>query len=365
MGIFLDFSKAFDTLDHEILLYKLEHLGIRGIPNNLFRDYLSGRKQSVYCNQNYSSFQNLYKGVPQGSVLGPLLFLVYINDIVNASSKFDFVIYADDTTLLLNDTSIDSLHSNVRTELNKINVWINSNKLKLNVSKTNYMLFQNRSIKNIIPPISLNDEIINKVDHMKFLGVLIDENLNWKYHIDQTCTKISKVTGILYRLRHNLTTDAMMSIYYTLCYPFLTYCVSIWGSTWPSFLQKITVAQNKIFRCIFFLKKFDSVNTLVNEANILRFSFIHKFFTLLLIYKSQTQNKIFKLVDNDIHTRSNNLNLICPVFRTTLFKHSVINSGPKLFNALPLEKKSLLTSANKFIYKKEIKKYLLQQQNSQ
>ena len=358
----MDLSKAFDSLDHDILLHKLENIGIRGVPLDLFKSYLSHRKQSVFCNQNYSPFKSICKGVPQGSVLGPTLFLIYINDIVNASTKFHFLIYADDTTLVLKDKNINSLHLNLNSELEKIRLWIHSNKLKLNVSKTNCILFQNRSLNNFSPPVFLNNELIQQFKYTKSLGVVIDENLYWKHHIDQTCLKLSKITGILYRVRHNLTTEAMISIYYTLCYPHLIYCVPIWTCTWPSFLHSLIIAQNKNFRCIYSLKKFDSVTEVINLAKTLKFPYIHNFFTLLLILKNLGQNRIFRLIENVSHTRSNNVNLVCPVFRTKLFKNSVFNFGPKLFNSLPLDLKILPTS-NKHRLKQEIKKYLLHQQN--
>ena len=192
------------------------------------------------------------RGVSQGSVLGPLFFLMYINDFINARTKFKFMMYADDTSLLISDKNLHSLHRNLMSELQKVKLWVQANKLKMNISKTNFILFQNRSIKNSIPPVCLDEEIIKQVSHAK---VIIDENLNWKTHIDKICLKISKLKGILYKIRHNLTTESMISIYYTLCYPHLIYCVPIWVSTWSSFTKKLSIAKKKNFRCIFFFFK--------------------------------------------------------------------------------------------------------------
>lgn len=156
IGIFLDLSKAFDSLLHNILLDKLKNMGIRGIPLQLFTSYLENRKQIVFCNEIDSEMRNIYKGVPHGSVLGPILFLIYINDIIQSSSSFQYVLFADDTNILLADKDINSLHSTLTIELPRIVKWVNDNKLKLNTSKTNYILFQNHSVNNVMPPLILN-----------------------------------------------------------------------------------------------------------------------------------------------------------------------------------------------------------------
>lgn len=271
--------------------------------------------------------------------------------------------YADDTNLLLADTNVNTLHSKAESELKLVNQWINDNKLKLNISKTNYIFFQNRSLKRNFPTLHLDGDSLTQVTHAKFLGILIDENLNWKIHIDELCKKISKMCGILYKIRYNLTPDALLSIYYTLCYSRLTYCVSIWANTWPSFLNKVTIAQNKVFRCIFFLGKFDSVTDVISSMKILKFENIFKYFTLLLIYKllnHQNNNEIFKYVQNIRQTRSNNVDLFFPQFRTTLYKYSILCAGPALFNSLPLHIKTLVTTCNLQIFKRKIRSHLLQ-----
>lgn len=179
LGIFLDLSKAFDSLDHVILLEKFENMGICGIPLKLLKSNLSGRKQAVYCNNNKPMLKTIVKGVPQGSILGPLLFLVYFNDICNASSCFSYVIFADYTNLLLKDKSLEQLHIKVNNELVIISKWVSCNKLIVNTGKTKYILFQDRSITNYIGPVYFAGNEILRVPHTKFLGVIIDENVNW------------------------------------------------------------------------------------------------------------------------------------------------------------------------------------------
>ena len=368
VGVFIDLSKAFDSLNHHILLDKLKHIGIRGIPLQLFENYISNRSQSVYCNTKYSCSKTILTGVPQGSILGPLLFLVYIDDIINASSKLECTIYADDTNLLLADMDIHSLHSNLIIELNLINNWIKTNKLKLNIAKTNYILFQNRSIKNHMPTLVLEGNNLQCVPYTKFLGVHIDENLNWNCHINAVYLKLSRMCGILYKVRNYLTTEAMISIYYTLCYPHLIYCVSIWACTWPSFLNKLKVAQNKILRCIFFIGKFDSAAILFSEHKLLNFYNIHKCFLLLFMFKNirnSSGSPVFKFIESSHGTRGSSTNLVCPKFRTTLFRNSIMYFGPQLWNSLPIDIKLLINTAGCLQFKRIIKNHFITLQSSQ
>ena len=365
VGIFIDLSKAFDSLNHNILLDKLEHIGIRGVPLKLFQNYLHNRTQSVYCNGLNSSSNSIKTGVPQGSILGPLLFLVYINDITNASSKFRYTIYADDTSLILADRDMLSLHRSLTNELELVNEWIKINKLKLNISKTNYTLFQNRSLHYQLPPLLLEGNTVNCVTHTKFLGVHIDCNLNWNYQINDVFFKLSRMNGILYKIRNHLTVEALLSIYYTLCYPHLTYCVSLWACTWPSFITKLKAAQNKIFRCIFNLGKFESTVNMLSDHKLLNFYSIHKCFLLLFIYKNIAnvqENPVFRLSDSGYSTRQNHVNLVCPRYRTTLFKHSIFYYGPQLWNALPNEIRNVSSHTQ---FKRKIKDYMYNLQNSQ
>lgn len=361
VGVFIDLSKAFDSLHHKILLDKLKHYGVRGIPLDLLRNYLSNRTQRVVCNDKYSDLKNLQYGVPQGSILGPLLFLVYINDITNASAEFHYTIYADDTNLLMGDSDIGVLHRKLTAELEAVNRWVKANRLKLNIAKTKCIFFQNRSLSKRLPEITLENKIINKVEHTKFLGVHIDKNLNWGYHIEDVCMKISRLCGLLYKIRHYLTSEAMFSIYYTLCYPYLIYCVSVWGCTWPSFLSKVKIAQNKVFRCIFHLCKYDSTVSITSQNKLLNFASIRQYFLILTIYKSLFANNSSKLFKRNIdsrNTRSSTINLVCPRHRTQLFKHSIFCTGPHIWNSLPHKIKANMYNGTINMFKTKLKKHV-------
>ena len=193
LALYLDLSKAFDTIDHNVLLYKLEHYGFRGIVLNWFLSYLSIRNQYVYYNNCKSEKLDVTCGVPQGPILGPLLFILYINDIVNTSNMLQFILFADDTTILFSDKDISSKVDLINTELKEVTNWFKTNKLSVNASKTNFMIMgtthQTSKPKTNIKVILDNVEL-SRVNKTKFLGVLIDEHLTWKDHIDA----ISKTT---------------------------------------------------------------------------------------------------------------------------------------------------------------------------
>ena len=185
IGIFLDFSKAFDTVNHGILLDKLYHYGIRDNVLQWFQSYLTERQQFVAYNGVSSHKKTIKCGVPQGSILGPLLFLVYINDLYHVCNKSIPILFADDTNLFFRGTDPKVMESEINTELDRISLWLKVNKLSLNIKKTHYMIF-NRKKKYCCDAMLRIDKQLIEVSETKFLGVIIDNGLKWKKHIQYT-----------------------------------------------------------------------------------------------------------------------------------------------------------------------------------
>ena len=190
-GVFIDLKKAFDTADHTILLRKLSEYGIRGIINDWFASYLTDRTQTTQVEASNSSKGKILFGVPQGSVLGPLLFLIYINDIYRVSSKLNFFLFADDTNILYANNNLKSIESVVNEELRKVWQWRNTNKLSPNTSKSSFVIFhpfQRKPDYNVTLKMNDNDlKILTSLEqknYVKYLGVLIDSHLSWRYHTD-------------------------------------------------------------------------------------------------------------------------------------------------------------------------------------
>ena len=227
--IFLDLAKAFDTVSHKILLQKLKHYGVRGVTNDWFSSYLSNRKQCVKISNSVSNPLSINCGVPQGSILGPLLFIIYINDILKSSKTFEFVQFADDTCLFIKDKDKKSLTDTTNTELSKISDWLVSNELSLNVAKSNFLYFS--LIKADEPPsLKLQGSEIECKEVVKYLGILIDNKLNWSHQTKAVKLKVSRGIGLLHSTKFLIPNSLICNIYFSFIQSHLTYGISAWGS---------------------------------------------------------------------------------------------------------------------------------------
>ena len=264
IGIFIDLSKAFDTLDHKILLHKLNNSGIRGTANKLVNSYLTGREQYTnYCGHDSDTLNVLY-GVPQGSVLGPLLFLLYINDIVNSfnGDGCKFVLYADDTNIFIIDDSRESASFKANYILQSVHSFMKSNLLHINLGKCCYMYFKPPSRKLFgtcartrpyerTPKIKINGHTIKEVDQTKFLGIIIDNNLTWLPHVENLHKKLKSVTGTLRRIRHNIPKENYKSLYFSLFESHMSYGITLFGGIGKTHLEKIFRVQKHCVRLLF------------------------------------------------------------------------------------------------------------------
>ena len=187
-------SKAFDTVNHSILLSKLLSYGIQKPHIDWFKSYLNKRKLRVFVNGNISDTMPITSGVPQGSILGPLLFLIYINDFTQSSDFFSMRLFADDTSLTASAKNIDELLFEINKELPNIYDWLCANKLTLNLRKTKYLIFQPRQKVdyNLLFPLSIAGQCVEQVSKIKYLIIYIDSHLSWHDHIDYVCDKVSK-----------------------------------------------------------------------------------------------------------------------------------------------------------------------------
>ena len=226
------------------MLDKLHIYGIRGIAYDWFSSYLSNRFQSVLYNNSESDYKEIKCGVPQGSILGPLLFLIYINDLPSVSKFFLPIVFADDTNLFCTGKNLNDIVKEINVEIDKIYSWVKANKLSLNVDKTSFMLFTPKCFPRNMNDLLINGSRISEVNETIFLGVIIDNKLNWSPHIMYISKKMAKGIGIILKARKFFNNETLFSLYYTFVYPYLNYCIHVWGKTYDNHLRHLLVLQN-------------------------------------------------------------------------------------------------------------------------
>lgn len=359
--LFLDLHKAFDTLNHGILRRLLEEMGIRDNALNLISDYLSERSQFVEVNGEKSDVLSISHGVPQGSILGPFLFLIYINNLIKLPLHGSLQCYADDTAIVYGENDYTTLKRKMTEDLTLIDTFLSSINLKLNPSKSKYIIFKsiNTNPLNYFNSISFNNKIINSTQIYDYLGLVIDEKLTFSEHINKIMKRIAPYLGVLPRIRYSLNRANLMKIYYSYIHSHITYLLPFWSVAPKCYLKSLSFFQNKVMRVINF-KPYDFSTELLYNESILSFNQLQNYETILLIFKI-----LNNLIRSPVPLSTNIQNTgrvtrTCYELRTPnsisiSSQKSVIYRGIKLFNDLPVALRSI-TSMSQF--KKNLKEYV-------
>ena len=364
LGVFLDLRKAFDTVNHSLLLDKLYLYGIRGLAYDWLRSYLFQRKQFVYFNEERSNEGTIQCGVPQGSILGPLLFILYLNDLAKVSQTIYPLIFADDTNVFVAGKKVEELILIMNHELEKVMRWMNTNKLSLNIDKSNYMIFHSPKKKvGSHSDIILNNSKIKKIQSTKFLGVTIDDSLKWTAHMNIVKTKVAKAIGIISKARKIFSLNTLKLMYNTFVLPHLTYAIEVWGKSSDMVLSSLFRLQKRVVRLITCSRPREHSPPIFKSLNILNIYQLYQFTTILFVYKYIRKllpfvfDKMFIFQDS-LHNHDTRQagKFRVPRFRLSFCQNTLRYNAVKIWNDInsKLDRKCCF-----FTFKKKLKHFVL------
>ena len=358
-GLFLDLSKAFDCVDHNILLSKLNFYGISGKNNKLMKSYITSRYQRVvvkdkFSNSSISEWRQVKYGVPQGSILGPLLFLIYINDMPRTiESCEEVILFADDTSIIIANTNIQEFKHNIKKAIQEINNWFLSNSLTINYNKTHFLQFFTKQQKEIPLQIMTTNSILTNINSTKFLGLTIDSGLSWKEHIMSLMTKLNRACFAIRAIKPFLSRKVQRIVYHSYFHSIMTYGIIFWGTS--CLHNNIFKIQKRMIRILSNKTKRDSCRQLYKQLQILTLTSQYIYSLLIFVNKYR---ECF-LTNYDIHGKTTryNLNLHIPTTNLKIAQKGVFYSGIKIFNHLPMDIKSSFIDPKRF--KVAVKRFLL------
>ena len=349
----IDIKKAFDSVNHRRLLTKLESYGIRGFALRWLQSYLENRKCFIAINNLKSDVLTFNVGVPQGSVLGPILFLLMINDLPRISDNIQTVLFADDTTISTSRSDFSELVQLSNNELKNVSDWTNFNQLTLNADKTELMIITLRPIdENFV--FEFNNEVITPTNHCRFLGVMLDHKLTFKSHIDLVSNKISRHSGILYKIKHLLPLATRLNYYFAFIFPYLSYNVIVWGGTYKSHLNPLIISHKKIIRNICDAEYLEHSSPLYKKLGLLKFEDIYRYKLLIYMFKARC-NGLY-LIEHERTTRNRDQSAYSNFHRLELTQHAVSFAGPKLWNSLPINLRNIESLGQ---FKRSLQKYFI------
>jgi hypothetical protein len=337
-GLFCDLEKAFDCVNHEILIVKLKFYGIKGKFLNLIQSFLQGRYLKVLVNSNatyvdaHSKWVEVKQGVPQGSILGPLLFLIYVNDLplqITLNSKT--VLFADDTTNIISSSNLNELKAALCQSLHDLHLWFSANLLSLNINKTGVLYFKNnKSADNSLIIKYMNNTITNG-SSVKFLGLLVDDSLCWDNHINYITTKLSSACYALRILTPILSSGTLKMIYYSYAHSIISYGIIFWGSSTSS--KKIFLLQKKILRIMTRSKYNESCRRLFKEKGIL--TLYSQYIFSLVMYVVKNNHLFSKNFEIHSHNTRTSKNCHMPAVNKVKYKKGPLYMASKIYNHLP------------------------------
>ena len=349
--LFLDLKKAFDSVSHGILLKKLEYYGVRGIALDLFRSYLTNRKQFTKIGESLSVLDIIEWGVPQGSVLGPLLFLIFINDIPLASDLGTWL-FADDTVLVESASSLAVLQAKMNERIDKVQTCLLANKLSVHyVDKSQYMLVNSNNyvrIEDHCFELKMANHIISRTKTFKYLGLIVDEKLSWTDHVNYVCLKLSQAAGVIFKVRNLLSHDALMLIYHALVSQKLRYGLICWATASKFLLDKVDIAHNKIVRYLSFSKACSRAWPIYIKLNVSTLDMLREFEWGKFMYKYQ--NNMLPRVFDDYFKKPSHQHGTRYAKQNNLEKLRVKNAkeksllkflGPSKWSSIPLQIKQV------------------------
>jgi hypothetical protein len=368
-AVYLDLKKAFDTVDFETLLYKLHCLGVKDTEHLWFQNYLQERSQCVVHDTSPSEELNVSCGVPQGSILGPILFVLFMNDFPSVIRHSKVALYADDTVLLFASSSVHEIQNCLMDDLSAASTWFYNNKLHLNVSKCKWTLFgTEKRLKNCeIPEIKIDSDTLEHLPSYKYLGLHLDRNLNWQFHIEQLCKKLRQRLGVLRRVRQYLDKNTALLLYNALVQPMADYCDSVYGSCSKTLLTKIQRLLCKGGRIVLDVPADTPSRDVIHDLKWLTLSERIFFHRCLLVYKSLNDlcptylSCKFSHPMHRYNTR-NFLNLELLKCNTNIGQKTFTYSGAKAWNNLPHDVKN---SSSRNVFKNNLTKYILSQRSNQ